>query len=73
MCVCVCLCVCVCVCVCVYVCVCTHVCISDQIPIKDSAKRSRVAETVNVVLTTESGSDGLGQCINENVTFSDVN
>lgn len=38
---------CVCVCVCVY--------ISEQIPIKDPAKRSRVAETVNVVLTAEAG------------------
>lgn len=35
--------------------------LSDQIPIKDSAKSSRVAASVKVVLTTEAGWDRLGQ------------
>ena len=30
-------------------------------------------QTVNSVLTADAGKDGLGQCINGNLTFSDVN
>lgn len=45
------------------------VCVSDQIPIKDSAKGSRVAASVLVVLTTEAGWDRLGQAPNSDVNW----